>query len=91
MIPRSPEERPGLLAAYAAALREEPKLRFYVLGALIDDIGVACSIWVFQLIMVNLFTDQGQRAHHAHRRTLRYLPLALRQRAGEGRPIAVGG
>mgnify|MGYP000494038293 CR=1 FL=1 len=62
MIPRSPEERPGLLAAYAAALREEPKLRFYVLGALIDDIGVACSIWVFQLIMVNLFTDQGQRA-----------------------------
>lgn len=61
MIPRNPAT-PGLLSAYAAALREEPKLRYYVLGCLIDDIGVACSIWVFQLIMVNLFTDQSQRA-----------------------------
>jgi hypothetical protein len=52
----------GLLRTYGRAIRDEPKLRAYTLAALVDDVGVAVSAWGGQLLMVNLFTDQRQRA-----------------------------
>lgn len=52
----------GLLRTYARALREEPKYRNYLAGSVIDDVGVAVSAWAGQLIMVNLFTSQRERA-----------------------------
>src|SRR5277367_1881394 len=52
----------ALFRRYARALREEPKLRIYVLGSVVDDVGVAVSGWAGRLMMVALFTDQHQRA-----------------------------
>lgn len=51
-----------LLAAYVRALREEPKVRAYLLATVVDDIGVAVSGWAGVLLMTNLFQDQRARA-----------------------------
>lgn len=56
------EARHGLLGAYLSVLRDEPKARAYLLGAFVDDVGVAVSAWASQLLMVSLFTDQRERA-----------------------------
>lgn len=48
--------------AYAALLREEPKIRAYVLATLADALGIAASIWAAQLLMARVFVDQGTRA-----------------------------
>lgn len=50
------------LGAYVAVLREEPKIRAYMLAVLIDAIGIAASIWAAQLIMAAVFVDQRTRA-----------------------------
>ena len=52
----------GLFRAYASALREEPLLRAYLLGAVVDDVGVAVSTWALDLLRTDLFTDQRARA-----------------------------
>ncbi len=51
-----------LLRTYAAALRDEPKLRPYLAGCVVDDIGIAVSAWGITLLQTNLFTDQRERA-----------------------------
>jgi hypothetical protein len=53
---------PSLLRTYAAAIRDEPGLRAYLLGALADDVGIAVSTWAVQLLRTDLFTDQRERA-----------------------------
>lgn len=52
----------GLVREYTAALREEPAMRAYLLGSIVDDVGVAASTWGMQLLTTNLFTDQRERA-----------------------------
>jgi hypothetical protein len=51
-----------LWRTYAAALREEPKMRAYLGGAIVDDIGIAVSAWAMMLLQTNLFHDQRERA-----------------------------
>jgi hypothetical protein len=51
-----------LLRAYATALRDEPKMRAYLAGCVIDDIGIAVSAWGMTLLQTNMFTDQRERA-----------------------------
>ena len=51
-----------LLRGYTRALGDEPKLRAYLTGALIDDVGIAVSAWGTQILMTNLFVDQRERA-----------------------------
>lgn len=52
----------GLVGAYARALRDEPMLRAYLAGAVVDDVGVAVSAWALDLLRTDLFTDQRARA-----------------------------
>ncbi|HEX7667396.1 MAG TPA: hypothetical protein VF407_22850 [Polyangiaceae bacterium] len=52
----------GLVDRYVKAWREEPKLRAYLSGSLVDDVGVAISGWASRLLFVALFTDQRERA-----------------------------
>jgi hypothetical protein len=52
----------GLIRRYVSALRDERKLRIYLMGSFVDDVGVAVSGWASRLLMVALFTDQRQRA-----------------------------
>ncbi len=49
-------------AAYVAALRDEPKMRAYLVATLLDAVGIAASIWAAQLIMAQVFVDQRTRA-----------------------------
>lgn len=58
---RPPAQR-STFGAYAALLREEPKIRAYVLATLADALGIAASIWAAQLVMARVFVDQGTRA-----------------------------
>jgi hypothetical protein len=51
-----------LVREYAAAVRDEPLIRAYLLGAVVDDIGVAVSAWALDLLRTDLFTDQRVRA-----------------------------
>jgi hypothetical protein len=44
------------------ALRSEPAMRAYLIGSLLDDIGIAASGWATQLIIASLFVDQRTRA-----------------------------
>ena len=50
------------LRGYGALLRDEPLARAYLLGKLIDDVGVAVSLWAMQLLQTELMTDQHARA-----------------------------
>jgi hypothetical protein len=52
----------SLASRYAGALRDEPKMRAYLVGALVDDVGVAASVWIWQLMLAQLFVDQRARA-----------------------------
>jgi hypothetical protein len=47
---------------YAAFLRSEPRARGYLVGTLIDDIGIAVSAWAGTLMMTNLAVTQRARA-----------------------------
>lgn len=51
-----------LLRTYTAAIRDEPMMRAYLVGSIIDDVGVAVSAWAMRLLMTDLFTDQRERA-----------------------------
>jgi hypothetical protein len=51
-----------LLSTYVRALRDEPKIRAYVVASFVDDVGVAISGWAGLLLMTKLFTDQRARA-----------------------------
>jgi hypothetical protein len=44
------------------ALRVEPGMRAYLLGSLLDDVGVAASSWATHLMLASLFVDQRTRA-----------------------------
>jgi hypothetical protein len=48
--------------SYGALLRDEPLARAYLLGNLIDDVGVAVSLWAMQLLQTELMSDQHARA-----------------------------
>lgn len=48
--------------SYRDLLRSEPLARAYLLGNLIDDLGVAVSLWAMQLLQTELMTDQHARA-----------------------------
>ena len=50
------------MASLLAALREERRLRAYLLASIVDDVGVALSTWAGALMMTNLFVDQRARA-----------------------------
>jgi hypothetical protein len=52
----------GYLRTIVDAVRRERKLRAYLAGSVVDDLGVAVSAWGMQLLTTNLFTDQRQRA-----------------------------
>lgn len=47
---------------YAAFLRTEGRARGYLIGTLIDDIGIAVSAWAGTLMMTNLAVTQRARA-----------------------------
>lgn len=55
-------ERPRRLGGIVAVLREEPKIRAYLVATMIDAVGIAASIWAAQLIMATVFVDQRTRA-----------------------------
>jgi hypothetical protein len=44
------------------ALRNEPGMRAYLLGSLLDDVGIAASGWATHLMLASLFVDQRTRA-----------------------------
>jgi hypothetical protein len=52
----------SVISTYGVALRDEPKLRWYLGAAVIDDVGIAISAWALQILTTNLFTDQRSRA-----------------------------
>src|SRR5262245_38985577 len=54
--------KPGLFASLAQALRAERVMRAYLVGSLIDDLGIAASGWAWNLIMATLMVDQRVRA-----------------------------
>ena len=45
-----------------ATLEREPAARAYLGGCLVDDLGIAVSLWATQLIQTDLMTDQHARA-----------------------------
>jgi MFS family permease len=44
------------------ALREEPAARRYLLANLVDDVGVAVSVWAIQILQTDMMKDQHARA-----------------------------
>jgi hypothetical protein len=51
-----------LASDYTAFLRTEPRARAYLVGALIDDVGIAVSAWAGTLMKTNLVATQQARA-----------------------------
>ena len=51
----------GLLASYRTFLRDEPRTRAYLGGALIDDVGIAVSAWASTILMTNPAVTQRPR------------------------------
>ncbi len=56
-------KRPTSLgSSLVATLEREPAARAYLGGCLVDDLGIAVSLWATQLIQTDLMTDQHARA-----------------------------
>src|ERR1700690_3488331 len=51
-----------VFANYVRALREEPRARRYLIANLVDDVGVAVSVWAMQVLQTDLMKDQRARA-----------------------------
>jgi ENTS family enterobactin (siderophore) exporter len=47
---------------FFATLAREPAARAYLGGCLVDDLGIAVSLWATQLLQTDLMTDQHARA-----------------------------
>ncbi len=45
-----------------ATLAKEPAARAYLGGCIVDDVGIAVSLWATQLVQTDLMTDQHARA-----------------------------
>jgi len=50
------------LQNYRRALRDEPRARRYLIANLVDDVGVAVSVWAMQLLQTDMMKDQHARA-----------------------------
>lgn len=47
---------------YGAALRDEPRARRYLGANVVDDVGVAVSVWALQILQTDMMKDQHARA-----------------------------
>lgn len=50
------------LRNYRQALRDEPLARRFLLANLVDDVGVAVSVWAMQILQTDMMKDQRTRA-----------------------------